>query len=98
MPPCPAPHTFTASETRGWEEQIIKGQEVSVQPCAPPEDLLGVIQEAPQLSQSLQHTPAEDSSHAYSELNWHLTEMPDSKHFKQAVVWQGLHFAFVKGM
>lgn len=53
-------HTLTARhpghlcETRDWEEQeVIKGQEVSVQPCAPPEDLLGVTQEAPRPSQSL---------------------------------------------
>lgn len=41
---------------------------------------------------SVQHMPAEDGGHAYSELTWRLTEMPDLKHFKEAVVCHRLPF------
>ena len=75
-----------------------QGQLDSVQPNAPPEDLLGAAQGPSDFPVFVQHMPGNDGIPAYNELNWHLVEMLDLKHFKETVELYGLYSPFDQEM
>ena len=75
LPPCPAPHTFTARcpehfhETSIWEEQeMVPVQPDSVQQSAVPDAFLGPMLATSAFHVFLYYMPDNNDGHAYNEL------------------------------
>jgi hypothetical protein len=80
----------------GEKQEAGQEQWVSVQPSALIEDLLEATQASSSFLVFVQDMPAKVGGHVYNDVTWHLLEMLDLKHFKEAIVLFDLYCPFTR--